>query len=103
MQIHCSEASASRPVTTYLEKEVWSNTATAERVARCSAADHGSHDGLPHEYSSTAGVPSGAKTFGRSQPIFEPSTAPLSARRACSGEQRSGRADSSSRLGHGTP
>ena len=47
VQIHCNDASASRPVTTYLENEVWSNTATPLRVACCSAADQASHRGLP--------------------------------------------------------
>ena len=46
VQIHWSDASASSPTTAYFEKEVWSNTATSERVARCSAPDHASQRGL---------------------------------------------------------
>jgi hypothetical protein len=43
----------------------------------------------------------GAKKFGRSQPIFEPNSACCASSRSYSGERRSGRAESSSRFGHG--
>src|SRR4051794_16690343 len=94
---HCSPSSAEGPETTYFEKEVWSKPATSVRQAACSAADHGSQDGLPHEYSRT-----GPTTLGRSQPIRVPKSARARPSRECRGEVRWGRPDSSSRFGHGS-
>src|SRR3954452_16792501 len=88
------------PATTYFENDVWSKTATASRVARCSAADQGSHDGLPQEYASSA-PGAGAKTLGRSQPILEPKIAPAASARKCTGDRRTSRAVTGSRFGHG--
>ena len=101
-QIHCRVASASRPTTRYFENDVWSNTATPVRVARCSAADQGSQSGFPHVYGVRGDVPAGAKTLARSHPARDPKAALRAASRSCSGEQRNGRALSSSRFGHGT-
>ena len=85
-----------------LPNDVWSKRPTASRVPACSAADQGSQFGRPHEYSTSAGSPGGAKTLARSQPILEPNRAPDAASRWWTGERRNGRADSSSRPGHGT-
>ena len=101
-QTHWSAASAPGPDTTYFENDVWSKTATAPRVARCSAADHGCQFCRPQAYSIRASAGDGAKTFGRSQPIRDPNTAPAAASRSWTGESRTSRALSSSRLGHGT-
>ena len=98
---HCSACSLPGPVSRYLENEVWSNTATPVRVARCSAATHGSQFCAPQEYSMTGASPGGAKKFGRSQPIRLPKHALASASRWCTGERRNGRAVTSSRFGHG--
>src|SRR5258707_14737401 len=86
---HCKAASAAGPVRRYLENEVWSKTATASRVARCSAADQGSQFGLSHEYSMTgcspsAGGPGGgpppastrAETFAPPPPLLGPKPPP---------------------------
>ena len=72
---HCSTSSASRPVTRYLENEVWSNSATPPRVARCSAEDHGCQFCFPQPYSMSGDWPGGAKKFARSQPILLPKLA----------------------------
>ncbi len=97
----CSTASASAPLTMYLENELMSNSATPSRQARCSAPLHGSQFCWPKEYSISGATPGGAKKLGRSQPILLPKLARASRRCAYSGERRKGRAVSSSRLGQG--
>src|SRR5205823_10892181 len=82
---HCSACSLPGPVSRYLENEVWSNTATPVRVARCSAATHGSQFCAPQEYSMTGASPGGAKKFGRSQPLRPPEPALACASKGCTG------------------
>src|SRR5690625_3311469 len=99
---HCRVDSASRPTTTYLENDVWSKTATDSRVVRCSSATQGCQFCFPHAYVMLGLSPAGAKKFGRSQPIRLPKHAFWSASTSWIGERRCGRADSSSRFGHGS-
>src|SRR5688572_23863404 len=99
---YCRTLSASRPLTMNLENDDMSNSATASRHARCSAALHACQFCLPYEYSIAADcrpgegrdpsaadcrpgegrdpLLSGTKKFGRSQPIFEPNDAPFAVR-----------------------
>ena len=69
---HCSAASASGPVSRYLENEVWSKTVTRSRVARVLGGGPGQPVLLAPGVLDLRLAPAGAKKLARSQPILLP-------------------------------
>ena len=99
-QIRCSTASASRPSTRNLAKEVMSNSPTESRTALCSAALVLEPVlSLPIYICRTARRLRAQTSSARSQPATSPKQAPAAASRSCKGDGRMPRAVAACRIG----